>query len=87
MGRLLLQLLGMFAEFEREVIIDRVINGLERKAAAGRWPGGQRPFGYQSHPDSHVLQVVDGESVIIRTIFSAYTDERIGSRAIAQRLN
>lgn len=34
-----------------------------------------------------MLQVVDDESVIIRTIFGAYTDERIGSRAIAQRLN
>lgn len=87
MGRLLLQLLGMFAEFEREVIIDRVINGMERKAAAGRWRGGQRPCGYQPHPDTHVLQVVDDEAPIIRTIFTTYTDERIGTRAIAHRLN
>jgi site-specific DNA recombinase len=87
MGRLLLQLLGMFAEFEREVIIDRVVAGMERQAAAGRWRGGQRPCGYQRHPDTQVLRVVEAESPIIRAIFSAYTDERIGSRAIAHRLN
>jgi site-specific DNA recombinase len=30
-GRLFMQMLGAFAEFEREVIIDRVIGGMERK--------------------------------------------------------
>jgi hypothetical protein len=34
-GRMLVQMLGVFAEFERETIIDRVINGMERKAAKG----------------------------------------------------
>lgn len=31
-GRMLVQLLGVFAEFERETIIDRVINGMAAKA-------------------------------------------------------
>jgi len=35
-------MLGVFAQFERETIIDRVINGMERKAARGEWPGGYR---------------------------------------------
>jgi site-specific DNA recombinase len=87
MGRLLLQLLGMFAEFEREVIIDRVIAGMERKAAGGRWRGGSRPSGYQPHRDTAVLQVVPDETPIIRAIFGGYADERIGARAIANRLN
>jgi site-specific DNA recombinase len=42
-GRLFVQMLGAFAEFEREVIIDRVINGMERKAAKGEWTHGPRP--------------------------------------------
>ena len=33
MGRMLVQMLGMFAQFERDTIIDRVIAGMERKAA------------------------------------------------------
>jgi DNA invertase Pin-like site-specific DNA recombinase len=39
-GRMLVQMLGVFAEFERETIIDRVINGMERKAAKGLSTGG-----------------------------------------------
>jgi site-specific DNA recombinase len=50
MGRMLVQMLGMFAQFERDTIIDRVIAGMERKAAAGKWKGGRRPFGYQHDP-------------------------------------
>jgi len=37
-------MLGVFAEFERATIIDRVIAGMERKASRGGWCGGQRPF-------------------------------------------
>ena len=40
MGRMLVQMLGMFAQFERDTIIDRVIAGMERKAAAGKWKAG-----------------------------------------------
>ena len=46
-GRMLVQMLGMFAQFEQDTIIDRVIAGMERKAAAGKWKGGRRPFGYR----------------------------------------
>ncbi len=46
MGRMLVQMLGMFAQFERDTIIDRV-TGMERKHAKGKWKGGKRPFGYQ----------------------------------------
>ncbi|MGP3991843.1 recombinase family protein [Streptomyces sp. 3N207] len=42
-GRVLVQMLGVVAQFERETIIDRVINGTERKAARGQWCGGYRP--------------------------------------------
>ena len=41
-GRMLVQMLGVFAEFERETIIDRVTSGMERKAAKGLWTGGKR---------------------------------------------
>lgn len=53
-----MQMLGMFAQFERDSIIDRVIGGMERKAAKGQkglWKGGRRPFGYTVNPDTHRL--------------------------------
>ncbi len=46
-GRMMVQMLGVFAEFERATIVDRVIAGMERKAARGGWCGGSRPFGYE----------------------------------------
>jgi site-specific DNA recombinase len=46
------QMLGVFAEFERATIVERVIAGMERKAATGGWPGGYRPFGYEPDPET-----------------------------------
>ncbi|MCS7484642.1 recombinase family protein [Umezawaea endophytica] len=87
MGRLLLQMLSMFAQFERDMIIDRVTSGMERKAARGQYKGGKRPFGYLKDPKTHVLYAHDSEAAIIRLIFDLYTKDRLGSRAVAKVLN
>ncbi|WP_246128162.1 recombinase family protein [Amycolatopsis rhizosphaerae] len=87
MGRMLVQMLGMFAQFERDTIIDRVIAGMERKAAKGKWKGGKRPFGYQVDKTTHTLIVDEHEAAIVRLIFDLYTRNRLGSRAIAKVLN
>jgi site-specific DNA recombinase len=36
----MMQMLGVFAEFEREMIVERTRMGLARKAARGEWTGG-----------------------------------------------
>src|ERR1700730_2352561 len=51
-GRMMVQMLGVFAEFERATIVDRVIAGMERKAARGGWNGGPIPFGYRINPET-----------------------------------
>ena len=86
-GRMLVQLLGVFAEFERETIIDRVINGMTAKASKGKWPGGTRPYGYYVDRETQKLVQHDTEAPILRDIFRLYTQERIGTRAIATELN
>ncbi|HZM77166.1 MAG TPA: recombinase family protein [Candidatus Limnocylindrales bacterium] len=86
-GRLFVQMLGAFAEFEREVIIDRVINGMERKAAKGEWTHGPRPYGYLVDPKSHRLVPHPDEKHLVREIFTLYAGTRLGTRAIAARLN
>ncbi len=87
MGRMLVQMLGMFAQFERDTIIDRVIAGMERKHAKGKWKGGKRPFGYRVDKTTHTLIVDEHEAVIVRLIFDLYTNDRLGTRAIAKVLN
>jgi site-specific DNA recombinase len=86
-GRMLVQLLGVFAEFERATIIDRVIAGMERKAARGEWTAGGRPYGYRIDPDSRHLVVDEDEAPLIGTIFDLYLGKRLGVQAIAKKLN
>lgn len=87
MGRMLVQMLGMFAQFERDTIIDRVIAGMERKAAKGKWKGGRRPFGYLLDKTTHTLTPHTPEAAIVRLIFDLYTRDRLGAKAIAHILN
>jgi site-specific DNA recombinase len=86
-GRMMLQLLAVFAEFERNIIIDRVRSGMAAKAAKGKWPGGTRPYGYTVDPDTQKLVPHPDEAPILREIFRLYTRQRLGSRAIATELN
>jgi hypothetical protein len=86
-GRMLVQMLGVFAPFERETIIDRVVNGMERKAARGEWPGGYRPHGYQLDRTTGKLAVVEAEAPVPPMIFDLCVNERLGARAIGVRLN
>ncbi len=85
-GRMLVQMLGVIAEFERATIIDRVIGGMERKAARGEWNGGYRPFGYQVHKTAdktHTLIPDPAEAPIVPVIFDLYVNHRLGAKSIA----
>ncbi|MFV2110284.1 recombinase family protein [Micromonospora sp. LOL_015] len=85
-GRMMLQLLAVFAEFERNIIIDRVKSGMTAKASKGKWAGGTRPYGYLVNPDHRLVPHPD-EAPILRDIFRLYTRDRVGTRAIATTLN
>jgi len=84
-GRMMVQMLGVFAEFERATIIDRVISGMERKAARGGWCGGREPFGYRLSEGN--LTVDEAEAAVVGVIFDLYVNQRMGSHAIAAWLN
>jgi site-specific DNA recombinase len=86
-GRMLLQLLGIFAEFERGMLIDRITAGFERKAARGEWLGGRGPCGYDLDKDTKTLAVNATEAPIVQAIFDKYVTERLGATAIANWLN
>ncbi|MGH3738086.1 MAG: recombinase family protein [Micromonosporaceae bacterium] len=86
-GRMLVQLLGVFAEFERETIIDRTINGMSAKARKGKWPTGARPYGYTVDKETSKLTISEDEAPVVREVFRLYTQSRLGTRAIATELN
>lgn len=84
-GRMMVQMLGVFAEFERATIIDRVIAGMERKAARGGWCVGPPPFGYGLDAGSLIVNPV--EAPLVPMIFELYARRRLGTRAVANWLN
>jgi site-specific DNA recombinase len=86
-GRMLLQLLGIFAEFERGLLIDRISKGFERKAARGEWLGGPAPFGYTLDSPTKTLVPAPAEAALVQAIFAKYADERFGATALASWLN
>ncbi len=79
-------MVGIFAEFERATIIDRVIAGMERKASLGGWCGGHEPFGYRAQKGEGRLIVDEIEAPLVPVIFGLYAQQHLGSHAIANWL-
>jgi site-specific DNA recombinase len=81
------QMLGVFAEFERATIVERVIAGMERKAARGEWNGGAVPFGYRLDAERKFLEPEPVEAAVVDEIFERYVERLHGAQAIARWLS
>jgi site-specific DNA recombinase len=86
-GRMMVQMLGVFAEFERATIVERVIAGMERKAARGEWTGGSVPFGYRLDQDRRFLIPDPREAPIVSDIFERYAQRNHGAQTLARWLS
>jgi site-specific DNA recombinase len=85
-GRMMVQMLGVFAEFERATITDRVIAGMERKAGRGEWTGGGVPFGYRLDAERRFLEPDPTEAPVVAEVFRRYAERLEGSASIANWL-
>jgi site-specific DNA recombinase len=85
-GRMMLQMLAVFAEFEHATIVDRISAGIERRAKEGRWFAGRPPFGYQFSDEERVLVPDPVKAPVVRRVFDLYARKRLGTRTIAQQL-
>ena len=72
MGRLTLNVLLSFAQFEREVIGERVRDKIAASKRKGLWVGGPVPLGYRCIDKK--LEVVPEEAEAVRTIFTRYLE-------------
>ncbi len=86
-GKMMLQMLAVFAEFERATIVERITAGMERAASQGRWVIGSTPFGYVRDRERKEIVPDPPRVDIVRRIFQMYAKERMGAEAIAQVLN
>ena len=76
MGRLTLNVLLSFAQFEREVTAERIRDKIAASKKKGLWMGGSLPLGYDRHPDPQRRDlVVNGpEAEVVRQLFTLYDD-------------
>ena len=77
MGRLTLNVLLSFAQFEREVTAERIRDKIAASKKKGLWMGGVPPLGYDPHPDPNVRQLVvnPAEAVVVRELFELYLQQ------------
>jgi site-specific DNA recombinase len=76
MGRLVLNVLLSFAQFEREIISERTRDKIAATRRKGKWAGGHPILGYDVDPRGFRLIVNENEAVRVRAIFQMYLDQR-----------
>jgi site-specific DNA recombinase len=84
-GRMMLNILMTFAQYEREIIGERIRDKVAAAKRKGMHCGGPSPLGYASDPQTKKLLVVEKEAPVVRRIFESYL--RFGSaRDVAEEL-
>jgi site-specific DNA recombinase len=76
MGRLTLNILLSFAQFEREIISERTKDKMGNARRKGKWTGGRPPLGYNLDNENHRILVNAEEAETVRTIFDLYIKEK-----------
>ena len=82
MGRLTLNVLLSFAQFERELSAERVRDKVAASRRKGKWTGGTVPLGYDAKEKKLVINKTEAETV--RTIFKLYRELGSFGRLVAE---
>lgn len=86
MGRLTLNMLLSFAQFEREVTAERIRDKIAASKRKGMWMGGRVPLGYRA--DGRSLKIDVDEAETVKALYALYDEMRTVSgtvRAAAER--
>src|SRR3954452_11318127 len=81
MGRLTLNVLLSFAQFERELSSERVRDKVAASRRKGKWTGGSVPLGYDAKDKKLVVNKAEAE--IVRHIFKQYLELQSFSKLVA----
>ncbi len=85
-GKLMLQILASFSEFERNTILENIYTGQHQRALEGYYQG-NLPLGYNNIPDNKKELIINQhEANIVKYIFESYAKGH-GYRKIANALN
>jgi site-specific DNA recombinase len=91
---LMVNILGSFAEFEREMITDRTRRGRRHKVEVRKqYLGGNTAYGYRYVPKDRLagaegrLEVNSGEAAVVAKMFAWVDEEGLSARRVLNRLN
>jgi site-specific DNA recombinase len=84
MGRLTLNILGSFAQFERDIIAERTRENMIERAKKGKWNGGVVPYGFKVVEDH--LEPEPSEAEFVRMMYREYLRQR-SLRSVAIMVN
>ena len=81
-GKIMISLLSAIAEFERDIIAERIMDNMIELAKEGRWLGGECPLGYRSQKENQLqnghrknifhLEPIAEEQAIVRRLFALF---------------
>jgi DNA invertase Pin-like site-specific DNA recombinase len=83
LGRLTLNILLSFAEFERQMIVDRTRDKMAAARRKGKWVGGRPPLGYDVAAGGGKLVVNAEEAGQVQAIFALYLQHRSLDKALS----
>jgi site-specific DNA recombinase len=75
-GKMTLNLLASFGEFERHVISERTRDKMRAARRRGRWTGGMPRLGYDVVPEGGRITINKDEADQVRAIFDLYLEHR-----------
>ncbi len=75
MGRLTLNILLSFAQFEREIISERTRDKIAATRRRGKWSGGHPLLGYDVTPNGSKLIINSDEAARVRAVFDLYVEK------------
>jgi len=87
-GRMFIKIIGIFAEFERENIAERVRLGHERKVREGySLCCLHSSYGYDRKKGQKIQTINEEQAVIVRQIYNWFVNDNVSLTGIAKRLN
>lgn len=83
-GRMMLNILMTFAQYEREVIAERIRDKMSASRKKGKWVGGSVAMGYKAENKNLIIEPAEAE--VVKQIFSRFL-ETGSPRLIVEELN
>ena len=86
-SKFLFMLFATLAEFDRDMIVQKLQKGRLARIESGKWMGGgNQPFGYKYDKDLGKLVVIPEEAEKIREVFRLYIEEKTSPEKISRML-